>query len=104
MTEGIVEKTRTTILFLLIAFFGIPAFICGAADDFVFMASTIGPIDSGVISVLEDHFEKDSGIRVRHVGAGTGATLDIAKKGNIDLVLVHAKALEEKFVKEGYGT
>ena len=104
MTEGIVEKTRTTILFLLIAFFGIPAFICGATDDFVFMASTIGPIDSGVISVLEDHFEKDSGIRVRHVGAGTGATLDIAKKGNIDLVLVHAKALEEKFVTEGYGT
>jgi tungstate transport system substrate-binding protein len=104
MTEGIVKKSRITTLFLLIAFFGIPAFICGAANDFVFMASTIGPIDSGIISVLEDRFEKDSGIRVRHVGAGTGATLDIAKKGNIDLVLVHAKALEEKFVKEGYGT
>lgn len=104
MTEGIVKKSRITILFLLIAFFVSPAFICGAADDFVFMASTIGPIDSGIISVLEDRFEKDSGVRVRHVGAGTGATLDIAKKGNIDLVLVHAKVLEEKFVREGYGT
>ena len=98
------KNTRTRILFLFIAFFAIPAFSCGAADDFVFMASTIGPIDSGIIGVLEDRFEKDTGIRVRHVGAGTGATLNIAKKGNIDLVLVHAKSLEEKFVKEGYGT
>jgi tungstate transport system substrate-binding protein len=99
-----VKNTRNRILFLIIAFFAIPACICGAADDFVFMASTIGPIDSGIIGVLEDRFEKDSGIRVRHVGAGTGATLDISKKGSIDLVLVHAKSLEEKFVKEGYGT
>jgi hypothetical protein len=37
------------------------------------------------------------------VGAGTGAALDIARKGNVDLVLVHAKSLEEKFVSEGYG-
>jgi tungstate transport system substrate-binding protein len=71
---------------------------------FVFMASTIGPIDAGIVDVLENQFEKETGIRVRHVGAGTGATLQIAEKGNIDLVLVHAKALEEKFVKDGYGT
>jgi tungstate transport system substrate-binding protein len=68
------------------------------------MGSTIGPIDSGVVNVLENQFEKETGIRVRHVGAGTGATLKIAQKGNIDLVMVHAKSLEEKFVKDGYGT
>jgi tungstate transport system substrate-binding protein len=53
---------------------------------------------------LENEFEKETGIRVRHVGAGTGAALDIAKNGNVDLVLVHAKSLEEKFVAAGYGT
>jgi tungstate transport system substrate-binding protein len=73
-------------------------------NNYIFMASTIGPIDAGIVSVLEDQFERETGIRVRHVGAGTGATLQIAEKGNIDLVLVHAKALEEKFVKDGYGT
>lgn len=73
-------------------------------NNYIFMASTIGPIDAGIVSVLEDRFEKETGIRVRHVGAGTGATLQIAEKGNIDLVMVHAKALEEKFVKDGYGT
>ena len=73
-------------------------------SKFILMASTIGPIDSGIIDVLENAFEKETDIRVRHVGAGTGAALDIAKKGNIDLVLVHAKSLEEKFVKEDFGT
>jgi len=73
-------------------------------SKFILLSSTIGPIDAGIVSVLEDEFEKESGIRVRHVGAGTGAALEIAKKGNVDLVMVHAKSLEEKFVQEGYGT
>jgi tungstate transport system substrate-binding protein len=76
------------------------------ADDtkFLLLASTIGPIDAGVVAELEAAFEKESGIRVRHVGAGTGATLELARKGGFDIVLVHAKALEEKFVADGYGT
>jgi tungstate transport system substrate-binding protein len=73
-------------------------------NNFVLMASTIGPIDAGIVAVLEDQFEKDTGIRVRHVGAGTGAALKMAEKGSFDLVMVHAKSLEEKFVKDGYGT
>jgi tungstate transport system substrate-binding protein len=68
------------------------------------MASTIGPIDAGIVNVLEDQFEKETGIRVRHVGAGTGAALKIAEKGNIDVVMVHAKSLEEKFISDGFGT
>ena len=71
---------------------------------FILMASTIGPIDAGIVSVLENQFEKEAGIRVRHVGAGTGAALKIAEQGNIDLVLVHARSLEEKFVRDGFGT
>jgi len=74
------------------------------SNKFILLSSTIGPIDAGIVEVLETQFEKETGIRVRHVGAGTGAALDIAKNGNVDLVLVHAKSLEEKFVKEGYGT
>ena len=73
-------------------------------NKFILMASTIGPIDAGIVDALENAFEKDSGIRVRHVGAGTGATLKMAENGNFDLVMVHAKSLEEKFVKEGFGT
>ena len=69
----------------------------------ILMGSTIGPIDSGIVAALELAFERESGIRVRHVGAGTGAALDIARQGSVDLVLVHARSLEEKFVAEGFG-
>lgn len=74
------------------------------SNRFILLSSTIGPIDAGIVGVLENEFEKETGIRVRHVGAGTGAALDIAKQGTVDLVLVHAKSLEEKFVQEGFGT
>ena len=78
---------------------------CGAqSSGFILLASTIGPIDAGIVGVLESAFEQETGIRVRHVGAGTGATLEMARKGSFDLVLVHAKSLEEKFVQEGFGT
>jgi len=67
-------------------------------SKFVLLSSTIGPIDAGIVDALETEFERETGVRVRHVGAGTGAALDIAKQGSVDLVLVHAKSLEEKFV------
>jgi len=89
----------------LCCLFFLSPFLCRAeADHYILLASTIGPIDSGIVDVLENQFEKETGIRVRHVGAGTGAAMDIARKGNVDLVMVHAKSLEEKFVKEGFGT
>lgn len=94
-------KKLSNILFLIIFLF-LPTL--GMADNFILMSSTIGPIDSGIVGELENAFEKETGIRVRHVGAGTGAALNIARKGNVDLVMVHAKPLEEKFVNEGFGT
>ena len=75
-----------------------------AEKGFILLASTIGPIDAGIVSALEDGFEKETGIRVRHVGAGTGEALKTAEKGSVDLVMVHARSLEEKFVAAGFGT
>ncbi|MCK9197477.1 MAG: substrate-binding domain-containing protein [Syntrophales bacterium] len=92
------------LLFFLIMMIALPGPLGAKDKKFIFMASTIGPIDAGIVGALEGCFEKDTGIRVRHVGAGTGAAMDIARKCNIDLVMVHAKALEEKFIAEGYGT
>lgn len=74
-----------------------------APGSFVLLASTIGPIDSGIVAELESAFEAETGIRVRHVGAGTGAALDLAKQGSVDLLMVHAPSLEQAFVKEGFG-
>ena len=70
----------------------------------IMLASTIGPIDAGIVGALEEAFTKKTGIVVEHTGAGTGQALKMAETGKYDLVLVHAKALEEKFVAEGFGT
>ncbi len=70
----------------------------------IMLASTIGPIDAGIVGALEAAFTKKTGITVEHVGAGTGKAIKMAETGKFDLVLVHAKALEEKFVADGYGT
>jgi tungstate transport system substrate-binding protein len=89
------------LVFLLLL---VPGLALAKETGFVLLSSTIGPVDAGIVGALEDRFEKETGIRVRHVGAGTGAALDMARKGPFDLVLVHAKALEEKFIEEGFGT
>jgi tungstate transport system substrate-binding protein len=70
----------------------------------ILLASTIGPIDAGIVGALEEAFTKKTGIIVEHQGAGTGQALKMAETGKFDLVLVHAKALEEKFVADGFGT
>src|SRR5262245_9891633 len=75
----------------------------GTVPEIVMMASTIGPIDSGIVAALEDAYFKKTGVVVRHAGAGTGAALEMAKSGSFDLVMVHARALEDRFVDDGFG-
>ena len=67
------------------------------------MASTIGPVDAGIVPALEEAYFARTGVLVRHVGAGTGAALEMAKRGGFDLVLVHARALEDQFIAQGFG-
>ena len=97
------KKTIVKCLLLLTVLWVIPA-PAADGDKFILLSSTIGPIDSGIVGALEDQFEKETSIRVRHVGAGTGAALKMAEGGQIDIVLAHAKVLEEKFIADGFGT
>ncbi len=50
----------------------------------VMMASTIGPVDAGIVSALEDAYFTRTGVVVRHTGAGTGAALEMAKGGSFE--------------------
>lgn len=101
MKKGLIQYAVLASLIFLV---GVPNLWGKDGSKFILLSSTIGPIDSGIVSVLEDQFEKETGIRVRHVGAGTGAALKIAEGGSVDLVMVHAKKLEEEFVSKGFGT
>jgi tungstate transport system substrate-binding protein len=87
-------------LFLLLA---LVTSATSLASETVRLSSTIGPIDAGIVPLLAQTYEKKTGIRVEYVGAGTGLTLERAKTGDYDLVMVHARKLEEQFIKEGFG-
>ena len=74
-----------------------------AQTGFITVASTTSTEQSGLFKHLLPMFEKKAGIQVRVVALGTGQALDMGRRGDADVVFVHAKALEEKFVAEGYG-
>ncbi len=67
------------------------------------LSSTIGPVDAGIIPLLAETFKAKTGTEFVIEKAGTGATLEKAKGGDFDMVVVHARALEDKFIAEGYG-
>ncbi|MGH8661407.1 MAG: extracellular solute-binding protein [Burkholderiales bacterium] len=70
---------------------------------FITVASTTSTEQSGLFRHILPIFEKKSGIQVRVVALGTGQALDMARRGDADVVFVHARSLEEKFIAEGFG-
>ena len=85
---------------LLLLLLAMPAH---AQGRYITVASTTSTEQSGLFRHLLPIFEKSTGVRVRVVAVGTGQALDIGRRGDADVVLVHAKPLEEKFVADGYG-
>ena len=74
-----------------------------AQSRFITVASTTSTEQSGLFKHLLPVFEKKTGIQVRVVALGTGQALDMGRRGDADVVFVHAKPLEEKFLAEGFG-
>ena len=68
------------------------------------MSTTTSTQASGLLDVLLPELEKDTGIQVKVIAKGTGAAIRDGMDGNVDVIFVHAKAREEKFIKDGYGT
>jgi tungstate transport system substrate-binding protein len=79
------------------------AHVAGAQEKFIVVSSTTSTEQSGLFAHLLPLFEKDTGIKVRVVALGTGQALDMARRGDADVVFVHDQAAEEKFVAEGFG-
>ena len=74
-----------------------------AQDNSIVIASTTSTQDSGLFGHLLPLFRKSTGIDVKVVALGTGQALDTARRGDADVVFVHAKPEEEKFITEGFG-
>ena len=75
----------------------------GAQEKFITVASTTSTEQSGLFGHLLPVYTKKTGVQVRVVALGTGQALDVGRRGDADLVFVHDKPAEEKFVAEGFG-
>ncbi len=77
---------------------------CGSGKPTaLILATTTSTQDSGLLDYLLPKFEKEYNHTVKTLAVGTGEALKLGEKGDADVVLVHAKASEEEFVKQGFG-
>ena len=74
-----------------------------AEDKFIVVASTTSTQDSGLFGYLLPIFKEKTGIEVRVIAQGTGQALDTGRRGDADVVFVHARSAELKFLAEGFG-
>jgi tungstate transport system substrate-binding protein len=90
---------------LVIAFACAAVLVAGghAQEKYITVASTTSTEQSGLFGFILPIFQKSTGISVRVVAVGTGQALDMARRGDADVVFVHDEAAERKFVSEGYG-
>ena len=86
----------TFLLFLLCA-------EANAQDQTIVVASTTSTQDSGLFAYLLPIVKEKTGVEVKVLAQGTGQALDTARRGDADVVFVHAKSAEEKFLAEGFG-
>jgi tungstate transport system substrate-binding protein len=74
-----------------------------AQERFITVASTTSTEQSGLFRHILPIFQQETGIAVRVVALGTGQALDVGRRGDADVVFVHDRAAEERFVREGFG-
>jgi tungstate transport system substrate-binding protein len=95
---------RLSALALALCFSALTSYAPAIAEDrSIVVASTTSTQDSGLFGYLLPIFKARTNIDVKVIAQGTGQALDTARRGDADVVLVHAKAQEEKFLAEGFG-
>jgi tungstate transport system substrate-binding protein len=88
---------------VLAAAFAALALPAAAQERFITVASTTSTEQSGLFRHILPLFQQHSGIAVRVVALGTGQALDVGRRGDADVVFVHDRVAEERFVAEGFG-
>src|SRR5262245_44286306 len=95
--------TRRSLLVLAATLAVVAAAPVRAQDKSIVVSSTTSTQDSGLFGHILPLFKAKTGIDVKVVAQGTGQALDTGRRGDADVVFVHAKSLEEKFVADGAG-
>ena len=75
----------------------------GVAGETLTLTTTTSTYDTGLLDAIHPDFEEMYGVSVDAVAQGTGAALETARNGDSDIVMVHARGLEDEFMRNGYG-
>jgi tungstate transport system substrate-binding protein len=75
----------------------------GVVGETLTLTTTTSTYDTGLLDALNEPFQEMYGVTVDAIGQGTGNALQTARDGDSDLVMVHARSLEDEFMREGYG-
>ncbi len=94
-------KKTLSILCILVLSFAFAATVF--AENRLRMSTTTSTEQSGLLGVLLPPFEKANNVKVDVIAVGTGKALKLGENGDVDVVFVHARAAEDKFVSEGFG-
>jgi tungstate transport system substrate-binding protein len=98
-----VNRHRGVVALLAAAVFALGAPPLAGQERFITVASTTSTEQSGLFAHLLPAFEADTGIEVRVVAVGTGQALDIGRRGDADVVFVHDRPAEDRFIADGEG-
>ncbi|CAH2400722.1 Tungstate-binding protein TupA [Mesorhizobium ventifaucium] len=103
MDLPVLNRRLFTAIALILTFLASSGALASAQEQSIVVASTTSTRDSGLFDHILPLFTTKSGIEVRVVAQGTGQALDAGRRGDADVVFVHARAQEEEFVQQGFG-
>jgi len=97
------NKKKLDVIFVIVILLVMGISGCISSEDVLVLATTTSTYDSGLLDEIIPHFEEDHDVNVKIMATGTGQALELGKRGDADVLLVHAPELEEEFISEGYG-
>ncbi|RWK56333.1 MAG: sulfate transporter [Mesorhizobium sp.] len=103
MELPVLNRRLFTAIAIILTFLASSGASASAQEQSIVVASTTSTRDSGLFDHILPLFTTRTGIEVRVVAQGTGQALDAGRRGDADVVFVHARAQEEKFVQQGFG-
>ncbi len=96
-------KNFIALIFTIVITFSATIYSHPGIDKSITLATTTSTENSGLLDFINPYFTKKTGVSIKVISLGTGAAIKTAEEGNADIILVHARKLEDQFVKNGYG-
>ena len=103
MRNSKIKIAMLAICLMFISLLPLNVIAADAIEDTVTLATTTSTQDSGLLDALVPVFEKEYKTKVKVVAVGSGQAMEMGQKGDADVLLVHSRAAEDKFIAEGYG-